>query len=189
MIRSLGVATLAAIGTVAGLVTLVGPHASCASNSAHAFTEQDEDDDEEAIAIDKLPEVVKAAAMKYFGKLDGCKAMVEKDEGQTLYEINGKVNGLALSVLCAANGMVSEVEREVAADKLPPEVRSAIQKTMPGATLATAEEIEEHAFEITVTGKDGKKAHVTVSVGGYIEEHGKNGEEEGEEDEGHAGKH
>ena len=151
---------------------------------ASAQEEDEGEGDEQKVEMSKVPEAVKTSAMKYFGKLDGCKASTEKENGVLAYEIAGKTaDGMELSLLCAANGQVAEVEREIAASALPAEGRANLEKRFPGSTTTMIESIEKHYFEVKLV-QNGKRKELIVTASGRVweaEEEGEKGEE-GEED-------
>jgi uncharacterized membrane protein YkoI len=142
------------------------------------------DGHEEKIEMSKVPAPVQAAARKFLPKLDACTAALEKEKGETFYEIQGKGEGsMNLAVLMTESGQVVEVEREVPAERLPAAARAEIEKRVPGGTVAKVEDLEKHSFEVQVVGVDGKKTEVQLSVTGRAR--GREDDEEGDEDEEH----
>jgi uncharacterized membrane protein YkoI len=142
------------------------------------------DGHEEKIEMSKVPAAVQSAAKKYLPSLDACKAALERERGDTYYEIQGKGEGaMNVAVLLTESGQLVEVEREVPAERLPAAARAEIEKRSPGATVARVEDLEKHSFEIQIVGKDGKKSEMQVSVTGRAR--GEENDEEGDEEEGH----
>jgi hypothetical protein len=133
--------------------------------------DQDEDSkDEESLDISKVPESVRAAAQKYFADLHGCKASRETEHGAQIFEIVGKgEGGRDVSLNISSAGLVFEVEREMAGDALPADVRDALAKHFAGAAVKKAESIEVHTYEIRLT-KDGKTFEARITGTGQIME-------------------
>ncbi|MBT8098544.1 MAG: PepSY domain-containing protein [Gammaproteobacteria bacterium] len=64
------------------------------------------------IPLSEVPDVVMQAAL---GAVDGIKfkeAEVEEEDGQTVYELEGKANGVEYEVEVSADGEVLEVEED-----------------------------------------------------------------------------
>jgi uncharacterized membrane protein YkoI len=164
-----------------GLIVVAG---ALLVTSAHRLLRAADDHDEK-VEMSKVPAAVQAAAKKILPNLDACKASMETENGDTYFEIEGKgENSMSVAVILTSSGQIIEVEREVPADRLPAAARAGIEKSHPGATVARVEDVEKHHFEVKVVGKDGKAAHVDVSVTGRV-----GGDEEDEDDEGREEKH
>ena len=77
----------------------------------------DDDDDEVEIPLSEVPaEALKAAQ----GAVDGItitEAEMEKEDGQTVYELEGKANGKEYEIEVTAEGKVLEVEEETEDDE------------------------------------------------------------------------
>jgi hypothetical protein len=132
--------------------------------------EEEEADEEEQIDISKVPEPVRAAALKHFANLKDCKASRENDHGAQIYEIVGKGgDGLDISLNITSSGAIFEVERETKADALPAEVRATLAKSFSDATVKKAEVIEEHFYEVQMT-RNGKRFEVQLSATGRVRE-------------------
>lgn len=145
-------------------------------------------DGPQVVETSNLPEPVQATVRKYYGKLEGCKATLESDEGVVVYEIEGKgPEGKGLDMKVVANGQVFEIEREVGPDALPPEAQANIAKAMPGAAITKIEAVEMRYYGVQLTTKDGKQTEIAVGASGRVsqDEEGDEEGEEGEEDEGH----
>ena len=64
------------------------------------------------IPLSEVPDIVMQAAM---GAVEGIKfkeAEVEEEDGQTVYELEGKANGVEYEVEVSADGKVLEVEED-----------------------------------------------------------------------------
>jgi uncharacterized membrane protein YkoI len=98
----------------------------------------------------------------------------EKENGQTFYETELVVNGHSKDVLMDANGVVVEVEEQVALDSLPTVVRDGLQAKAVKGKLIKVESITKHdklvAYEAKVV-TDGKKSEVQVGPDGKPLDH------------------
>ena len=137
-------------------------------NSANESSADEDSDDEESIEIANVPEAVRAGARTYFHDLSGCKASRESENGAPIFEIVGKgESGRDVSLNISSGGSVFEVEREIASDGLPPEVRATVEREFGGAALKKAEAIEVHYYELHLV-KDGKSVEARISATGEV---------------------
>lgn len=94
---------------------------------------------------------------------------MEEEKGKTYYEVEMTVNGHGKDVSIDANGVVTEVEEEVALDALPPAVKAAITDKAGKGTLGKIESLTKGgklvAYEAHVT-TDGKKSEIQVGPDG-----------------------
>jgi hypothetical protein len=146
---------------VFGLITL--------TFNAAAFAGEDE---EEKVAIEKLPKAVVDAVKKMFPKAEitgATKEEEEKDEDdddddekgekdsdekdddekdddekpEILYELTLKDNGQDIDVTVEESGEIEEIERSIDLKSLPSLVTEALAKKFPGSTLKSAEAVYE----------------------------------------------
>src|SRR5262245_25919292 len=123
---------------------------------------------DESVPLKDVPEAVRATATQRFGALDSCKASKEKEHGKVRWEIEHPLEGGAVeSLILSEAGDLMEVEKPIAAEKLPKAVRDALALAFPKADVAKAETLEEHSIEVLLT-VDGKKRHVKVELDGAI---------------------
>jgi uncharacterized membrane protein YkoI len=98
----------------------------------------------------------------------------EQENGQTYYEAKLLVGDHKKDILIDANGAIVEVEEEVAADTLSPEVRDALNAKAAGGKLLKIESITKHdklvAYEAKVLNA-GKKTEVQVGPDGKSLDH------------------
>jgi hypothetical protein len=157
--RSRGRAWLAAAGVVAIAAVAFAPAGPLRSLLARG---------DEAVPMKDVPEAVRATATQKFGALDACKASKEKEHGKVRWEIEHPLEGGAVeSLILSDAGDLMEVEKPIAAEKLPKAVRDALALAFPKAAIANAETVEEHSIEVVLT-VDGKKKHVKVELDGAI---------------------
>ncbi len=123
---------------------------------------------DEKVPMKDVPEAVRATAGKQFGALDDCTASREKEHGKLRWEIERKVEGGVASLILSDAGDLMEVEKPVDVATLPKSVRDAVALAFPKASVVTAETLETHQYEFTLS-VDGKKQHVKVELDGAIE--------------------
>lgn len=126
---------------------------------------------ERRVKMKDLPQAVqqtvreqsRGAAIKGFSK--------EVERGQTFYEVEMKVNGHGKDVLIDPNGMVVEVEEEVALASLAPDVRVTIEQNADKGKVRKVEAITKNnvivAYEAVVQ-KAGKKSEIKVAPDGKL---------------------
>jgi len=98
----------------------------------------------------------------------------EKENGQTFYEAELRINGHSKDVLMNAQGAVVEVEEQVALDSLSPAVRSGLQAKAGKGKLVQVESLTKKgklvAYEAKVV-TDGKRSEVQVGPDGRPLDH------------------
>ena len=98
----------------------------------------------------------------------------EKENGQTLYELEMTVSGHSKDVLMAADGTVVEVEEQVVLDSLSTEVKAGLQSKAGKGKILKVESITKKdklvAYEAHVD-TNGKKSEVQVGPGGKPLDH------------------
>jgi hypothetical protein len=119
--------------------------------------------DEKAIEVEDLPGAVRAAVEARFPEARPRKAAQEEEDGRLVYEVSLKDGDAEIEVAVSAKGKILEVEKTIAAEKLPRAVAAAIQARHPRARIAKAEEVVAYG-----EGDDeGKKSYeVRLSIGG-----------------------
>ena len=138
-------------------------------------------DEEEKVAIDKLPKAVVDAVKAKFPKAELVSAEKEKEDGETVYEVNIKSEGQTIEVTVTPAGKIVLVEKTIAAQDLPNAVAKALAAKYPNATIKKAEEIIKNdqvtAYEMLIVTADKKTFEVTFDPKGkFIEEEKKSGE-------------
>jgi uncharacterized membrane protein YkoI len=98
----------------------------------------------------------------------------EKENGQTLYEVEMTVNGHSKDVSMTADGSVVEVEEQVALDSLSPEVKAGLQAKAGSGKILKVESLTKKdklvAYEAQVQ-TNGKKSEVQVGPDGKPLDH------------------
>jgi hypothetical protein len=98
----------------------------------------------------------------------------EKERGKTTYELQMTVNGHSKDLLMDENGVVIEVEEQVALEALPTEVRTGLQAKAGKGRITKVESITKGdrlvAYEAQVD-TAGKKSEVQVGADGKPLDH------------------
>jgi hypothetical protein len=98
----------------------------------------------------------------------------EKEKGQTFYEAELNVKGHSKDVLIDAQGMVVEVEEQVALEQLPADVKSGLAAKAGSGKITKVESITKHdklvAYEAQVR-TNGKRSEVQVGPDGKPLDH------------------
>jgi hypothetical protein len=144
--------------------------------------------DEEKVALKDVPKDVLEAVKARFPKAEIKSAEKEVEDGVTIYEIETEVDGRDVDLTLKANGVILEIEKEIAVKDLPKAVADAVKASHPRAKIEEAEEVVEFkngkevkSFEIEI--EDGEKdIEMKVAPDGKIL-NAKENEEDDEEDE------
>jgi uncharacterized membrane protein YkoI len=98
----------------------------------------------------------------------------EKENGQTLYEVELMVNGHSKDISMTADGSIVEIEEQVALDSLSPEVKAGLQAKAGKGKILKVESLTKKdklvAYEAQVE-TDGKKSEVQVGPDGKPLDH------------------
>ncbi len=131
---------------------------------------EEKEDEETAVALDKLPKAVLEAVKKMFPEAELLEASSEKEHDETYYEVGLKDHGQKIDVTVEEDGEIESVERELALKDLPKPVVEAIAAKYPHSTLKSAETVseiedgkEELAFyEVQIETADKKEMEVKI---------------------------
>jgi uncharacterized membrane protein YkoI len=98
----------------------------------------------------------------------------EKENGQTLYEVEMTVNGHSKDILMAGDGSIVEIEEQVALDSVSPEVKAGLQAKASKGKILKVESLTKNgklvAYEAQVD-TNGKKSEVQVGPDGKPLDH------------------
>lgn len=93
----------------------------------------------------------------------------EREKGQTLYEAEMTVKGHSKDILMDADGVIVEVEEQVAMDELPNEVQDALRTNVRKGKIVTVESITKYdklvAYEATIL-SNGERSEIQVDPHG-----------------------
>ena len=94
---------------------------------------------------------------------------MEQEKGKTYYEVEMTINGHSRDVSMDADGVVTEVEEEVALDALPPAVKAGLTAKAGKGAIGRIESLSKGgkvvAYEAHVV-TDGKKSEIQVGPDG-----------------------
>src|SRR5689334_4740830 len=105
--------------------------------------------DEEKVPLDRVPKAVREAVKARFPDAELVSAEKETEGGRTVYEVAIKNKGQSIEVTATADGMILEIEKQIAARDLPGAVAKTLEEKYPRATYKIIEEV--------VKVKDGKE--------------------------------
>ena len=134
--------------------------------------------EEKVIELAQAPAPVQEAIKKQFGSNKLKELSEVTEEGKTVYEAVCEANGMEESINVTADGIVFEVEKQIAEKDVPAAAAKALKEKFPGAKITTAEMVQTTCYEFTID-VAGKTQQVKVEASGAI----KGGEEEEEKEE------
>lgn len=148
------------------------------ADEAKADGDGEDQDDEQAITLEKAPEAVQAAAIKLAGGAKNITAVSreEDDEDVVTFEVEYNDNTIKCAGVFSASGELMESERSTIEGDLPPDVLAALRKDYPGATLSDPQIVTRTFYEVAVVLK-GKSREVKVDPAGNIEDDARRGQE------------
>jgi hypothetical protein len=130
--------------------------------------------DEKKIAIDDLPKAVVKAARKAFPEAKIVGASKETEDGETIYEVEMKLDGKSIDLSIDDEGEIEAVEKEIEVEDLPRAVINAARKKFPEGKIAKVEEVSDEddvvVYELIIETKGGKSREVVFSPNGKIKE-------------------
>ena len=89
--------------------------------------------DETKIDVKDLPKAVVKAAMKAFPEAKIVGAAKETEDGETIYEVEMKLDGKSIDLAIDDEGEIEEVEKEIEVEDLPRAVIKAVREEVPEA--------------------------------------------------------
>jgi len=98
----------------------------------------------------------------------------EKENGQTLYEVEMTVSGHSKDVSMTADGSIVEVEEQVALDSLSPEVKTGLQAKAGNGKILKVESLTKKSKLVAYEAKveaNGKKTEIQVGPDGKPLDH------------------
>ena len=144
---------------------------------------EQEDDDEDDLTIDQVPEPARGALLKLAGQAKIVKAEREREHGVLVYEAEWIEDGAEHEAKVTAEGTLVETEETVLAENLPAAVRAAIAKHFPATATVTVDRKMIVVYEIEAN-IGGKEREVIVFPTGRIHE-GHDDDDDGDEDDEH----
>jgi uncharacterized membrane protein YkoI len=130
-------------------------------------------DDEEKIALDKLPKAVMNAVKAKFptAKLKG--ASKETENGKTSYEVTLTLNNANHDILLTPEGKITAIEKMIKVDDLPRVVANVLKTKYGQATIKAAEQISDAddkitAYEVQIVKADKKELEVKLDPEGKV---------------------
>jgi hypothetical protein len=141
--------------------------------------------DEESVSLKEVPKAVRAAVKAKFPEGKVTEAAKEVEDGKTVYEIGLEDDDQKVDLLVSDKGKILEVEKSIAAKKLPKAVAATIESKYPKAKIKKAEQVvkyeedeEEKTFEVILAAEGKHDVEVKLSPKGKVLK----GDEEADED-------
>lgn len=124
---------------------------------------------ETKVKMQDLPPAVQNAVKEQTKDATLVGLSTEKEKGQTMYEVETKVNGKSRDLLLDKSGNVVEVEQEVDLDSIPAPAKAAIEKKAAGGKIEKVETLTKGSavsYEAAIKTKAGKTIEVGVNADG-----------------------
>jgi hypothetical protein len=142
--------------------------------------------DEEKVDLDKLPPKIVDAVKTKFPDAKLIKASKEKENNETIYELNVKNGDQNIDISLKEDGTIVEIEKEIKATDLPKAVSEALEAKYPKATHKKIEEVikkdKPEYYEVVLVTAEKKTFEVVVDPDGKIlKEEGKEKKKEEKE--------
>jgi len=126
---------------------------------------EEEEEEEQAIPLEQVPAKAREALTKLAGGAPIIKVEMEKERAVVLYEATWKVNGQEGEAVVTADGVLVEMEQEVAASAMPAAVKDTANRLLPNAE--GLEVVMKTVVMYEVEGKvAGKERKVMISPSG-----------------------
>ena len=133
-------------------------------------------DDEEKVALDKLPKAIVEAVKKKFPKAELVGASKEKEDGKTVYEVAIKDDGKKIDISLTDDGTILGLEKEISAKDLPKAVTETLESKYPKATYKSIEALIKikdgkenlEEYEVLLATSEKKEVEVVLSTDGKI---------------------
>ena len=132
---------------------------------------ENEEDDEDDLTIEQVPEPARAALLKLAGGAKIVKAERDKEHGAVIYEVEWATGDTQCEAAVTADGTLVETAETIPAEKAPAAVRAAIAKHFAAGAELTIEKKMIVVYEVEAKA-DGKKKELIVLPTGQV--HGEN---------------
>lgn len=121
------------------------------------------------MAFSDLPPAVQKAARSQIQAAQVLRASSEKEDGQTTYEVETKVDGKSRDFSFNAAGKLLEVEQEVDVNSIPAAAKASLLKRVGSGTIQKVESVtagKSVSYEATVTTNSGQHTEIAVNADG-----------------------
>lgn len=128
---------------------------------------------EKKIKIEDLPKAVARAAKKAFPEARVVAAAREKnDEGETVFEVELKLDGKSVDLTIDEEGEIEAIEKEIEPEDLPRAVLKAVKTKFPRAKITRVEEVTDEddkvVYELAFSPEGKKSFEVVMAPNGKI---------------------
>ena len=128
---------------------------------------ENEEDDEDDLTIEQVPEPARAALLKLAGGAKIIKAERDKEHGAVIYEAEWTTGDTQCEAAVTADGTLVETAEIIPAEKAPAAVRAAIAKHFAAGAKLTVEKKMIVVYEVEAKA-DGKKTELIVLPTGQV---------------------
>ena len=142
---------------------------------------EQEDDDEDDLTIDQVPEPARAALLKFAGGAKIIEAEREKEHGALVYEAEWVKNGTKYEAAVTAEGALLEIEEIIPVEKAPAAVRAVIAKHFGAKAKVVVEKKMIVVYEVEAR-IDGKEKELLVFPTGRVHEDGDDDDDHDDDD-------
>jgi len=141
----------------------------------------DEDDDEDDLTIDQVPEPARAALLKLAGSAKITKAGREKEDGVLVYEAQWTIDGIQHEAAVMPDGTLLETEESVPVEKTPAAVRAAIAKHFGANAKVVVEKKMIVVYEVEAKVDSKEKELLVFPTGRVLEERHEEDDDNGDD--------
>jgi uncharacterized membrane protein YkoI len=141
---------------------------------------ESEEDDEDELTIDQVPEPARAALLELAGGANIIEAEREREHGAVIYEAEWVKNGTKYEAAVTADGALLEIEEIIPVEQAPTAVRAAIAKHFGPNAKVVVEKTMIVVYEVEAR-IDGKEREILVLPTGRVHE------EDDDDDDDHDG--
>jgi len=139
--------------------------------------------DDAKMSLDQVPAKAREALQKLAGDAQITGVERESEHGMVLYEAEWAVNGREAEAKVTADGDLIEMEEEIDARDLPPNVKAVVAKEFPAAATLECEKAMVVVYEIEAK-INGKEKEILVLPSGKIIRKGEEDEDDDDDDDG-----
>ena len=126
---------------------------------------------ERKMAMKDLPAPVQEAVREHTKGLTVVGLSEETEDGETLYEVETRMDGKTRDILFDATGKLVADEKEVTLESIPEAARAALEEVARGGNIRKVEAVTKDGITVyeAQIKKDGKKSEVVVAADGAIQ--------------------
>ena len=148
---------------------------------------ENEEDDEDDLTIEQVPEPARAALLKLAGGAKIIKAERDKEHGAVIYEAEWATGDTQCEAAVTADGTLVETAETIPAEKAPAAVRAAIAKHFAAGAELTIEKKMIVVYEVEAKADGRKKELIVLPTGQAHDEDDDHHDKDSDHDDGDDG--